>query len=120
VDEVWKDFLLRIGIVIIGVILAVIATTIVTMAIENGEFAKFSKRRILGIRLLGGVVALTAGLEILNASKTSTPFDLVYAMWLAQVVAGMGAGEGWRRLGLVLKQPPQSEPKVPDKGDLTP
>ncbi len=102
-DDVWLDFTERIVIVLIGVLLATSSTTIVTMALENGAFAAMSKRRILGIRLFGGVAALIAGLQILSSSKTSTPFDLVYSLWLAQVVAGVGGGEGWRQLGRFLK-----------------
>ena len=111
VDAILLDFLERIGILLIGVVFAAISTTIVTMAIENGEYAKLSKRRIVGIRLFGGLAGLVAGLGILVSSKTTTPQELVFALWLAQVAAGMGGGDAWRRLdGFLKPQQPMAQP----------
>lgn len=107
-DDIWKEFWIRILFVLIGVLIAIVATTIVTMTFENGEYAKISVRRMWGIRLLGGMTALAAGLGVLNTNQETNILKLVPLLWLTQVGLGGLGGDGWRRLQRYLK--PESPP----------
>jgi hypothetical protein len=96
VDDVTKDVLIRILMLFLGVLLAILATIAITMALENGDYAKMSSRRLAGIRWLGGIFGLAAGLQILDSHKTAPLADLLYLLWLAQVGAGITGGQGFK------------------------
>ncbi len=102
-DEILLEFGERLGLLIAGVIITAIATTIMTMNIENGQYKKFSKRRINGLILFGGLSGLVAGLIVLELEKTTPPVNLVWKIILAQILAGIGGGETWKKLDTFLK-----------------
>lgn len=83
-----------------GVIAGILIQTAITMTITNGAYKLISSRRIWGMRWMGGVLALSAGLTFLAAqdlSATSSSFDIAYKLWAAQVAAAIAGGEGYRR-----------------------
>ena len=83
-----------------GVIAGILIQTAITMTITNGAYKLISSRRIWGMRWMGGVLALSAGLMFL-ASRTidrdGSSFDNAYKLWAAQVAAAIAGGEGYRR-----------------------
>lgn len=84
-----------------GVLLGIVVQAVITMTITNGAYKNISSRRIWGMRWMGGVLALSAGLAFLavqDLSVVASSFDIVYKLWGAQVAAAIAGGEGYRRL----------------------
>jgi heme A synthase len=59
-----NDFYSRLWVIAIGMLVGFLVQAVVLLQVGNGEWARLSSRRKIGIVLTGGVVALIVGLGV--------------------------------------------------------
>ena len=85
------------SVVLIGAVFGIISQYVLTMVITNGEFKRISARRLKGMRLLGGLAAFSAGIAYFAAASPEQAIADTFKIWSAQIGAGMGASELYRK-----------------------
>jgi hypothetical protein len=94
------EFILRIGVVLLGVPVGMIIQGFVLMAIKNGEWKKMSNRLRWGIVLRGGAVAFVTGLVVMRLDVDKALEIATWDVWQAQALAATSSGivlEMWQR-----------------------
>lgn len=92
------DFISRLWVIGVGVGVGVVAQLIVLLLMGNGQWAKTSTRRKVGIVLSGGLVALIIGLGVARARLEQPLAVFTIEVLSAQVPSAATASEILRRL----------------------